>query len=206
MNSPTPFYDAMKASLLEAKTLVDGVDPHECADDLQHLKLQGYILIVHSIFEEYLERLCREASVLARKALIDDGQITKALVALVATSVADKISDKGRKKVVSDLATNLEIFSTEAANTFDNVIKNNHGITTGDQHNLLLPLGIDLVALDVGLSQNLNSFGRKRGSVAHSFKLQREDTLSDVESRIENIVRDLMTLDAEGCSVCRALT
>jgi len=205
MNSPTPFYEAMKKSLLEAKTLVDGVNPLECADDLQHQKLQGYILIVHSIFEEYLEKLCQESAMVARKALRDEGQITKALVALIATSVVDKISDKARKKVAVDLATNLEVFSMEAANSFHTVIKNNHGITTADQQNILLPLGIDLETLDLGLSQNLHSFGRKRGSVAHSFKLQREDTLSDVESRIENIVRDLALLDSEGCNVCKAL-
>jgi hypothetical protein len=85
------------------------------------------------------------------------------------------------------------------------VIKNNHGITTADQKNILLPLGINLEVLDLGLSQNLNSFGSKRGSVAHSFKLQREETLSDVESRIRNILRDLVALDVEGCKVCRTL-
>ena len=157
MNSPTPFYEAMKKSLLEAKTLVDGVNPLECADDLQHQKLQGYILIVHSIFEEYLEKLCQESAMVARKALRDEGQITKALVALIATSVVDKISDKARKKVAVDLATNLEVFSMEAANSFYTVIKNNHGITTADQQNILLPLGIDLETLDLGLSQNLRS-------------------------------------------------
>jgi hypothetical protein len=202
MISPTPIYEEMKVSLRDAKALVAGVGLLECATNLQHLKLQGYILIVHSILEEYLEKLCRAAALKARKTLADDGKITKALVALIATSVVEKISEKGKKKVTTDLASNLTIFSIEATNTFIIGLKNNHGITTNDQNNLLLPIGVDLEKLDIGLSQNLNIFGRNRGLVAHTFKLQREDTLSDVQSRIENIVRDLAVLDCEVCEVC----
>lgn len=206
MNSPTSFYEEMKTSLLEARKLVVNVAPHECISDLQHLKLQGYILISHSIFEEYLEKLGRKTAQTAKRELKNNGQITKALVALISTSVVDKISDRARKKVSADLASNLDLFSKEAVNSYVVTIDNNHGITSGDQKNLFLPLGIDLETLDIGLSQNLNIFGSKRGSVAHSFKLQREDTLSDVQSRIDNIVRDLEVLDSEACVVCSAAT
>ncbi|MCK0121669.1 HEPN domain-containing protein [Loktanella sp. F6476L] len=202
MNSPTPFYVAMKDSLRDASKLVARDDRIECKSHLQHLKLQGYILISHSIFEEYLENLCREAARTAKKVFVDDEIITKALVALISTSVVGKISDRAAKKVSEDLSNNLTLFSTEAINTYFHTISANHGIKSSDQKNLLLPIGIDLAALDIGLSQNLNSFGSQRGSVAHSFKLEREDTLSAVQSQIDNIVRDLEVLDIEACSVC----
>lgn len=192
----------MSASLTKATTLVATVDPFECKTDLQHLKLQGYILISHSVFEEYLEDLCRTTAQTAKLKFDNEGIITKALLGLISTSVVDKISQKSKKKVSADLSSNLEFFAGEAVSNYYSSINSNHGITTSDQKNLFLPLGIDLETLDIGLSQNLNNLGRQRGSVAHTFKLKRESTLSDVQSRLQNILRDLESLDKEACLVC----
>lgn len=202
MNAPTQFYGKMTESLNEAKKLVAGVDPLECKTDLQHLKLQGYILISHSVFEEYLENLGRETARLAKFKFDTEGTITKALLALISTSVVEKISQKSKKKISADLASNLEVFAGEAVSAYFSSLTSNHGVTSNDQKNLFLPLGIDLEAFDIGLSQNLNALGRQRGVVAHSFKLKREDTLSAVQSRLQNILTDLQALDSEACQVC----
>jgi hypothetical protein len=202
MISPTAFYLEMKASLEKASKLVATVNPLECKTDLQHLKLQGYILISHSVFEEYLEKLGRQTARTAKQKFDNEGKITKALLGLISTNVVEKISHKSKNKISTELSTNLEIFAGEAVSAYFSSLTSNHGVTTNDQKNIFLPLGIDLEDLDIGLSQNLHTFGVQRGSVAHSFKLQREDTLSDVKSRLDNIVRDLEALDREACQVC----
>lgn len=204
MTPPTTFYADMKASLREAENLVAKVDQIECKTDLQHLKLQGYILISHSIFEVYLEQLGKATALNAKRVFEDDDKITTTLVALISTSVAAKISGKAKQKVSAELAGNLEIFTKAAVSNYVDSIRRNNGITTNDQKNLFLPLGVDLETLDMPLSQNLNILARKRGALAHSFKVQREETLSAVQSRINDIVTGLKTLDDRACEVCTA--
>jgi hypothetical protein len=202
MISPTTYYQTLSQSLSQAACLVEGIDKIACRDDLEHLRLQAFILISHSILEEYLEEVALNAARTSKRRFDENGLVTRALVGLIATRVVDEISDRGRKKISGELAANLELFATEALNSFRNTVTSNHGITTRDQKNLFLPLSIDLELIDIGLSQNLHSFGSKRGDVAHKFKVQREETLSDIEGRLANIKRDLLTLDQEVCSVC----
>lgn len=202
MNSPTKHYSSFCSSLAHVKRIVAGVNAIECKTDLQHLKLQSYILLSHSIIEEYLENLCESAALHAKLLFKEDDKITKTLVSLISTSVIDKISDKARKKVSSDLSTNLELFAIEAINTYRSTLINNNGITTRDQSNIFLPIGVDVTEFDIGLSQNLHNFGAKRGDVAHRFKPRREETLSNVETTLLNIKRDLLGLDKEVCKVC----
>jgi hypothetical protein len=43
-----------------------------------------------------------------------------------------------------------------------------------------LPIGVDPENTDVVLMQAMHNSGAKRGEVAHSFKVRRNDTLADV--------------------------
>tara|TARA_B110000908_G_C9914479_1_gene296832 strand:- start:95 stop:457 length:363 start_codon:yes stop_codon:yes gene_type:complete len=53
---------------------------------------------------------------------------------------------------------------------FLNKIKLNHGIKDHNFKTLILPLGIDIDSLDQTWLTNLDSFGSKRGEVAHTSK------------------------------------
>ncbi len=206
MISPTTYYQEMLESIKLAKKLVSNIDEIECKTDLQHLKLQGYILIVHSIFEEYLENICGDAAKTAKRNYEESGALSSTLVALIATTVVDKISDTARKKVSKDLAKDMSLFAIDSVSRYVQSLNNNHGITSENQNNLLLPIGINIEIVDIGLSQNLNAFGRKRGAIAHSFVVKREETLSDVDVSIKTISRDLIQLDEEICKACTPLS
>ena len=95
----------------------------------------------------------------------------------------------------------MEIFLTEAVNTYERSLKNNHGITSKDQDKLLIPIGINLKVEDISLSESLNSYGEKRGDLAHKFQPHVEDTLSDIDSRLKQIISGLENLDKAICDL-----
>lgn len=206
MRSPTTFYKSLVRNLNKSKKLVVGVNPLECKTELQQLKLQSYILVTHSIIEEYLEATVYQAGQEAKEALLSRNKICKAMMALVATSVVDKLPENSKKKLSREISNNLEIFVTAAINTLYKCTQDNHGITKKDQDNLLLRIGIDLESLDLSLSENLNYYGRTRGKIAHSFQIKREETLVNISEKLNQITLGLENLDKEICKVTKLST
>jgi hypothetical protein len=199
MKSPTRQYKDLKRALSNAKKITRGVDMHECKNDLQFLKLHSYILLCHSAIEEYIEKLGEEVALEARRVFTRDGVITKALIAMVSAKIIDDLPEKGRKRVSTDLVVNIDEFSKEAFNRYKSILKSNNGITTKDQMAVLLPIGVDPENTDLVLMQAMHNFGAKRGEVAHSFKVRRNDTLADVWASVNTIANLLVGYDQAAC-------
>lgn len=201
MTGYTPHYEGLKKGLSHAEKVVGGVYPYGCKTDLQHLKLQSFILLAHAVIEQYLEELCLEVARDARTIFVREGVITKALVGLITSQVlAEKSSGKGSKRIGSDMAKNLDVFSRDAFNSYTEVIKSNHGIKKDNLKSLFFPIGIDPLTVDLALANTLDAFGTTRGLIAHKFAIRRENTLSAVQSELAVIVRDLTALDREAMS------
>ncbi|MCJ8191067.1 HEPN domain-containing protein [Sphingomicrobium aestuariivivum] len=189
-------YESLKKNIGHAKKIVAGVDPHECKTDLQHLKLQSYIFLCHAIIEEYVEQLCLEVAKAARVQFVEEGLITKALVALIAAQVLqERGSGKASKKIGSELVRNLDEFSREAFNRFNSVVSSNNGIKKENVRALFTPIGVDPMHVDTALVNAMDALGTERGGIAHKFAIRRESTLSDTEEKIGSIVRDLEAFD-----------
>ncbi len=189
-------YDNFVRNLKHAKKIVRAVNIHECTTDLQHLKLQSYILLTHAIFEEYVEDLCSHVALEARTVFAREGRITKALVALIAAQVLEaRAGGKGSRKIGSELVRNLDEFSKQAYNSFIDVIKNNNGIKPDNLRTLFLPIGVDPFEVDTALVNAMDAFGTKRGGIAHKFAIRRENTLGDIQNDVDNIGRDIESLD-----------
>ena len=187
--------------MVEARQILRRVPSDRPLTSLQHLKVQSFVLFAHSALEEYLENVGWKVALEARSALLHEGRITHALVALVASKVMDDISNRNRRRITSDLISNLEIFSAEAVTRYRSIIGNNNGITERDQKNILFPIGVDPEKTDIALMNNLNSFGRDRGNIAHSFlPIRTEVTISAINSRIDDILRDIVKFDEAACS------
>jgi hypothetical protein len=183
----------------QAKIIVRGVDPTGCKNNLQHLKLQAYILLCHGAFEEYLESLGLAVATEARRRLKVSGILTKSIVSLVASKLLDDAALASAKKVMSNSVSDLEAFSAEAYNRYRARVTGNNGIVLADQQAILLPIGVDPAAVDVALMNSLHSFGQKRGAVAHSFKVQRQETLADVSTLVAQLSASLSSYDEEAC-------
>ena len=101
MNSPTQHYVKLRESLKKAEVITRGIDRRECKTELQHLKLQAYVLLCHSALEEYIEDLGLSVAQQARSLFSNSGLITRALVALISSRLVDELSEKGKRRVTS---------------------------------------------------------------------------------------------------------
>lgn len=202
MKSPTQHYRALISSLKKARLITGGVNKLGCDTDLQHLKLQAYILLCHAALEQYIEDLALAAARAARNKYTGSGIITKTLVALISSKLVDDMSEKSKSKLTTDLSSNVEEFSKEAFNRYHAVVKSNNGIVDRDQNKLLVPVGVDPATVDLVLMNSLHGFGARRGDVAHKFKVRRSDTLTAVETELATIVAGILGYDQ---AVCEAL-
>ena len=200
MESPTPYYLKMLENLTHARKIVHRVDPGECGSDLQHLKLRSYVLLCHSVIEEYIEDLGLGIAMASRKRFLDDGIISKSLVGLVTAKVLDEVKrERAKSKIGLDLVRNLQIFSEEAFNQYRSGILANHGIKPENLSNIFVPIGFDPQQVDLSLVNALKSLGEKRGGLAHKFAIRQELTLSAFETDLTAIKRDLILFDEEAC-------
>lgn len=202
MKSPTPHYRLLIKSLKKARLITRGVNKLGCDTDLQHLKLQAYMLLSHAALEQYIEDLALDAARKARTRYTADGIITKTLLALISSKLVDDMTEKSKSKLSTDLASNVEEFSKEAFNRYLAVVKSNNGIVDRDQIKILVPIGVDPESVDVVLMNNLHGFGARRGDVAHKFKVQRTDTLTAVDTELMTIAEGIIGYDQ---AVCEAL-
>ena len=204
MKSPTPFYRSLRSSLSKAKLITGGIDKLGCKTDLQHLKLQSYILLCHSALERYIEDLGLSAAKAARVKFVETGVITKTLVSLISSKLIDDLPEKGRAKLSADLSSNVDEFSKEAFNRYRSAIISNNGIVDRDQRKILVPIGVVPETVDVVLMNNLHTFGAKRGDVAHKFKVKRTETLTAVQTDLSTIVAGIIAYDQAVCDALRS--
>ena len=202
MKSPTTHYRLLVSSLKKARLIIRGVNKLGCTTDLQHLKLQAYILLCHAALEQYIEDLALSAAKSARDIFVTKGVVTKTLLALISSKIVDDISQKSTLKLTSELSSNVDIFSKEAFNRYHSIIISNNGIIKKDQKNILVPIGVDPESVDIVLMNILHAFGARRGEVAHKFRVQRAETLTAVETELTTIVKNIIAYDQ---AVCEAL-
>lgn len=184
--------------------ITGGVDLLGCQTDLQHLKLQAYILLCHAALEQYVEDLGTAAALTARTQFSKSGVITKTLVALISSKLVGDLSEKNKQKLTSELSSNIEEFSKEALNRYLAVVRGNNGIVDKDQKKVLIPIGVDPESVDLVLMNNLHAFGSKRGDVAHKFRVQRTDTLTAVATDLKAILDGIIAYDEAACDALRS--
>ncbi|MBJ7442645.1 MAG: hypothetical protein JHD35_26985 [Sphingopyxis sp.] len=204
MKFPTPHYRKLVASLRKAKLITGGINKLGCQTDLQHLKLQSYILLCHAALEQYIEELGLSAAQTARSTYANSGVITKTLVALISSKLVNDLPEKSKNKLTSELTSNIEEFSKEAFNRYRKVINSNNGIVEKDQNSILIPIGVDPASVDLVLKNNLHSFGAKRGDVAHKFIVKRVETLTAIETDLTTIVSGIVAYDKAVCDALKS--
>lgn len=204
MKSPTSHYRSLISALKKAKSITGGVNKLGCETDLQHLKLQSYILLCHSALEQYLEDLGLAAAQTARDTYANSGIITKTLIALISSKLVDDLPEKSKVKTLAGLSSSVEEFSKEAFNRYRKVVLANNGIVDRDQKSLLIPIGVSPEDIDLVLMNNLHAFGAKRGDVAHKFKVRRTETLTAVNTDLTTISTSIIAYDQAVCDALRA--
>ena len=207
MRHPTSHLKKLKKAISQARKITSSVPEHGSTTDLHHLKVQSYILLSHAAIEEYLEELGREVAREARKQFSTRGRITRSMVALVMTKVLDEISkkvDKSRDTISVDMISDMDDFSHDAVNLYEQQLRENHGIREPNQKRILLPIGVSPEKTDTATMNMMDAYGLIRGELAHKFTLIRtEHTLNSVETTLTEIIKGIANFDKAACDALR---
>jgi hypothetical protein len=149
------------------------ISPTGSYSESQLSRTAAYRVLAHAEIEYYLEERAWKIVIDAKKAW-ETGKTTRTLICLLGFSdlTMDKPPDTLKKpnNVKQDNHDKrLEITEkiNSAIKSFKKVIDNNHGLKEKNILALLLPIGIDSNDLDSAWLATMNTFGEKRGLVAH---------------------------------------
>ncbi|MFM6673012.1 MAG: HEPN domain-containing protein, partial [Dolichospermum sp.] len=150
------------------------ISPTSSYSESQLSRTAAYRVLAHAEIESYLEERAWTIVIDAKKAW-ETGKTTRTLICLLGFSdlTMDKPPDTLKKpsNVKQDNHDKrLEITEkiNSAIKSFKKVIDNNHGLKEKNILALLLPIGIDSDDLDPAWLADMNTFGEKRGLVAHT--------------------------------------
>jgi hypothetical protein len=163
---------------------------------MQDLKVQAYVLLCHAAIEEYLEKLVLDVARQCIDKYHNHNTICRSLIGLISCGLIARIEEKAlSKKISEELFQNIGEFSNVAYGRFRSIVGDNNGIKKTDQKKLMLPIGVDPELEDSATMASLDSFGGKRGAIAHGFKIAKTHTLSEIESDLTTIKAGLLNYD-----------
>jgi hypothetical protein len=181
------------------------ISPTGSYSESQLSRTAAYRVLAHAEIESYLEERARTIVIDAKKAW-ETGKTTRTLICLLGFSdlTMDKPPDTLKKpsNVKQDNHDKrLEITEkiNSAIKSFKKVIDNNHGLKEKNILALLLPIGIDSDDLDPAWLADMNTFGEKRGLVAHTsatsyMTIQTPDPANELNT-VTQIKNELLRID-----------
>jgi hypothetical protein len=134
-----------------------------------HLRAISFRILVHAEVEQFIEERGYELFDEAWKAWESHRVPSRTLSSLLAFSGFTMCTPPSSVGAVGKIdCDNMDAQLNRAKNHWKNeVYKKNNGVKETNVLDLLLPLGIDGKILDTTLLADLNSFGGRRGAVAH---------------------------------------
>ncbi|MFM6089883.1 MAG: HEPN domain-containing protein [Dolichospermum sp.] len=181
------------------------ISPTSSYSESQLSRTAAYRVLAHAEIESYLEERAWTIVIDAKKAW-ETGKTTRTLICLLGFSdlTMDKPPDTLKKpsNVKQDNHDKrLEITEkiNSAIKSFKKVIDNNHGLKEKNILALLLPIGIDSDDLDPAWLADMNTFGEKRGLVAHTsatsyMTIQTPDPANELNT-VTQITHELLRID-----------
>ncbi|MFM6098458.1 MAG: HEPN domain-containing protein [Dolichospermum sp.] len=180
------------------------ISPTGVYSESQLSRTAAYRVLAHAEIESYLEERAWEV-VQNAKTLWTKGKTTRSLICLLGFSglTMDKPPDtltpqKGSKTVKEEkikISKKIDL----AVESFKRVISQNHGVKEDHILSLLLPIGIDSDDLDPAWLATMNTFGEKRGLVAHKsatsyMTIQTLDPANELNT-VTQIRKELLRID-----------
>lgn len=161
--------------VLRAHLLPDVFDPTGVYSDEWISRARAYRVLAHAEVEAYLEDRSREVAKSALDRWKRDRVASPCLLGLVAFS--GQVMEGAPESVAPPQPSAAKVHSEKlslharvkrASTAYYGVLERNHGIREANALQLLLPLGIDIDALDAAWLATVDSFGMRRGEAAHS--------------------------------------
>lgn len=181
------------------------ISPTGLYSESQLSRTAAYRVLAHSEIESYLEERAWEVVQNAKTLWDKSGKNTRTLICLLGFSglTMDKPPDtltpqKGSRTVKEEkikISKKIDL----AVESFKRVISQNHGVKEDNILSLLLPIGIDSDDLDIAWLATMNTFGEKRGLVAHKsatsyMTIQTPDPANELNT-VNQITDELLRID-----------
>jgi hypothetical protein len=181
------------------------ISPISSYSESQLSRTAAYRVLAHAEIESYLEERAWEVVQNAKTLWDTSGRTTRTLICLLGFSglTMDKPSDTlSRNNVTQDNHDKRLKISKKivlSSNEFWKIIDNNHGVKEKNILALLLPIGIDTDNLDPAWLATMNTFGEKRGLVAHTsatsyMTIQTPDPANELNT-VNQITDELLRID-----------
>jgi len=184
------------------------ISPTGSYSESQFSQTAAYRVLAHAEIESYLEDRVWEVVLNAKIAWDITGTTSRTLICLLGFSdlTMDKPPDTLNKpNNVSQDNYDKRLKITEKINSairsFRKVIDNNHGVKEKNILALLLPIGINSNELNTNTAwlATMNTFGEKRGLVAHSsatsyMTSQTPDPATELNT-VQQITQELLRID-----------
>jgi hypothetical protein len=160
---------------------------------------RGYRLLVHAEIEAYLEERAQKIVNDSVKFFQVDGRPRHVLMNLLSFHlIQEQISGQQLKDIYAKKARYCDSTLSKAQTAYNHVIATNHGIREYNLLQILLPLGIEAAKIDSAWLSTLDTFGIRRGEVAHkSIKTHQLINPQDEFNTAQILLKGLKDLDDE---------
>lgn len=165
---------------------------------------KGFRLLSHAEFESYLEDISKEIVLESIRKWKNDKQPSMTMISFLAAYHSSwSVSDEAHNDEIIELAkgrTNPQKSLTEAveiaSQQFMKKVSSNHGVKAKNFKTLIFPTGLDTSNISDDLYIQLDSFGSKRGDIAHkSAKVTIEINPKDELNMVNQLLHALEELD-----------
>ncbi|EEJ0288678.1 hypothetical protein S490_003051 [Salmonella enterica subsp. enterica] len=171
---------------------------------------KGYRLLTHAEFESYLEDISKDTVLYALNQWKRNKVPSMTIVSfLAAYHSCWSVGDEQNNQELIDLSRgranpkdSLNEIMTIASKQFISKISSNHGIKAKNFKLLILPTGVDIDELEPQMLPKLDSFGAKRGEVAHlSARVNQQINPKDELDDVNFILDCFRELDKKLCAL-----
>lgn len=151
---------------------------------------RAYIVLAHAEIEAFCEDIVRRKAKTAKGAFDRGRGVTPVLRKIVSYYVGKNL------RPWSDVQTPSPDIVERASQSHLSTIQQNHGIRPSNLEKLLYPIGVVETRMDTTWLAMMDSFGTKRGGVAHSTvrAVTSPDPLTELTT-VEHLLHGLLRLD-----------
>jgi hypothetical protein len=150
---------------------------------------RAYLLLVRAELEAYFEDRARSIVEAAFKRWQRHRRAPSVLLCLLSFHKQDKPTAQMMKEVQLGIRAHPDEPLFKARQAYHQLLSKNHGIREANILEMLLPIGVKGTGLDAALIGTLDSFGQRRGKIAHTAaKIQTALDPAGEVSTINNII------------------
>lgn len=178
--------DGLGINKLNAEEIFNNIEKYQ-------MTAKAYVLLVHAELEKYFEIL---AIMIARDSFFEfdtNKKPTLPLLSLTSTNLYI-IKDQNNKDSDTDFKTRVKGFFSK----YIDLVKGNNGIKAKNVYELFWKLGVSKDAIGDNLLSLLDSYGTKRGAIAHTGKLANKQLLNikDEENSVRQLIEEIDKFDS----------